>query len=172
MDFFELFNIPPQLTIDKDVLRRKYFELSKKYHPDYFANANEADQYQALEESALLNNAYKTLTNKDETIKYVLKEKNLLKDEEKYILENSFLMQMMEINEELSEAGLLNAKTSEGNLSEKLTGLQDEIYEPVKNIIEDYKEGITTKEELLQVKDYYFKKKYIDRLASQSGQKL
>jgi molecular chaperone HscB len=48
-----------------------------------------------LEESALLN--------KDETIKYILKEKGLLEDDGKYQLENSFLMQMMEMNEELLE---------------------------------------------------------------------
>ncbi len=172
MDFFKLFNILPQLKINKDLLRKKYFELSKKYHPDYFANKSQADQKQVLDESAFLNKAYKTLTNKDETIKYLLKEKGLLEEDEKYQLENSFLMQMMEINEELSEDDLINDEIARHNQSEKLIDLQKEIYEPVKNIIENYKEGITTKEELLQVKDYYFKKKYIDRLASQLGQKL
>ena len=34
----------------------------------------------------------------------------------------------------------------------------------LKNIIENYKEGVTTEEELLQVKEYYFKKKYLERL--------
>jgi molecular chaperone HscB len=101
-----------------------------------------------------------------------LKEKGILEDDEKYQLENSFLMQMMEINEELSEPGLINAETSGHSLTKKLIDLQNEIYEPVKNIIEDYKEGTTTKEKLLQVKDYYFKKKYIDRLASQLSQTL
>jgi len=172
MDFFELFKMQPQLIINKDLLRKKYFELSKKFHPDYFANTIQADQHQVLEESALLNKAYKTFSNKDETIKYILKEKGLLEDDEKYQLESSFLLQMMEINEEFSEAGLPDAETTRHSLSEKLIDLQNEIYAPVKNIIENYKEGITTKEELLQVKDYYFKKKYIDRLTSQLSQKL
>ncbi len=172
MEFFELFDIPPMLIINKELLRKKYFELSRKYHPDYFANTAQADQQKILEDSALLNKAYKTLTNKDETIKYVLKEKGILEDDEKYQLENSFLMQMMEINEELSEPGLINDETWGNSQFKKLTYLQNEIYEPVKNIIEDYKEGITPKEKLLQVKDYYFKKKYIDRLASQLSQTL
>ena len=172
MYFFELFNLPPQLIINKDVLRKKYFELSKKYHPDFFANTDQADQHEILEKSALLNKAYKTFASNDETIKYVLREKGLLENDEKYQLENTFLMQMMEINEELSEIGLINAETPGNTLSEKLNALQNEIYEPIKNIVENYKEDITTKEELLQVKDYYFKKKYIDRLANQLGQKL
>ncbi|HVE60256.1 MAG TPA: Fe-S protein assembly co-chaperone HscB [Chitinophagaceae bacterium] len=172
MYFFELFNLPPQLTINKTLLRKKYFELSKKYHPDYYANTNDADQHQVLEDAALLNKAYKTLSNKDETIKYVLKEKGLLEDDEKYQLENSFLMQMLEINEELSETDFANDEIASKRLSEKLGELQNEIYAPVKNIVENYQEDITTEEELLQVKDYYFKKKYIDRLGSQSGQRL
>ena len=172
MEFFELFDIPPMLIINKELLRKKYFELSRKYHPDYFANTAQADQQKILEDSALLNKAYKTLTNKDETIKYVLKEKGILEDDEKYQLGNSFLMQMMEINEELSETGLESDDITGNSLSEKLNYLQTEIYEPVKNIIESYKEGTTSKGELLQVKDYYYKKKYIDRLASQLGQKL
>ncbi len=95
-----------------------------------------------------------------------------MEDDEKYQLGNSFLMQMMEINEELSEHGLINDETWGHSQFKKLTDLQNEIYEPVKNIIEDYKEGITPKEKLMQVKDYYFKKKYIDRLASQLSQTL
>jgi molecular chaperone HscB len=45
--------------------------------------------------------------------------------------------------------------------------IEKELYEPVQNIIENYKEGITTQKELLQVKDYYFKKKYLQRLYQQ-----
>ncbi len=144
----------------------------QKIYSDYFANTNHTDQLQVLEELALLNKAYKTFTNKDATIKYILKEKGLLEDDEKYQLENSFLMQMMEINEEFSEAGLPDAETTGHGLSEKLIDLQNEIYEPVKNIIENYKEGITTKEELLQIKTIILRKKYIDRLTSQLSQKL
>ena len=63
-------------------------------------------------------------------------------------------------------------KTAIPNLELRISELQEEIYEPVKNIIEHYKEGVTTEEELLQVKDYYFKKKYLDRLRDQLEQKL
>jgi molecular chaperone HscB len=34
----------------------------------------------------------------------------------------------------------------------------------LKKIIEHYQEGATSKEELLQVKQYYFKKKYLNRI--------
>ncbi|MFN2458680.1 MAG: iron-sulfur cluster co-chaperone HscB C-terminal domain-containing protein [Chitinophagaceae bacterium] len=167
MQYFELFEIPVQLKPDKILVRKKYLLLSKQYHPDYFANNQDADQQKVLEEAAILNKAFKTFNNPDETIRYVLKEKNLMEDDEKYQLPAEFLMQMMEINEELSEAVFAEDNNIKQKLQEQLTELEKSIYEPVAAIIENYQEGITTEEELLQVKDYYFKKKYLYRLREQ-----
>ncbi len=79
---------------------------------------------------------------------------------------------MMEFNEELAEAQLEGDNNLKTKLSEQLTQFENEIYEPVANTIENYKEGITTEEELLQVKDYYFKNKYLHRLTQQLNQML
>lgn len=163
MTYFELFEIPVQLKVNVTALSKKFFELSKKYHPDYYANDSEEVQAEALERSALLNKAWKTFQNSDATIKYVLQEKGLLEEEEKYELPPVFLMEVMEINEQLmdpDESGLQQ-------LDSRINELQSEIYEPVKEIIEGYKDGITTEKELLQVKEYYYKKKYLDRIRRQ-----
>ena len=45
--------------------------------------------------------------------------------------------------------------------------MPEEIYEPVKEIVEHYQEGAVSEKELLQVKEYYFKKKYLDRIRQQ-----
>jgi molecular chaperone HscB len=165
MNYFELFEIPVQLKVDKPSLPRKFFELSKKYHPDYFANESLEKQAEALDKSTLLNKAFKIFQNEEETIKYVLQLKGLLEEEEKYELPAAFLMEVMEINEQLMDAGddpdlILNLKSAIANL-------QAETYEPVKQIVEHYREGITSEKELLQVKEYYYKKKYLDRIQEQ-----
>lgn len=165
MNYFELFEIPLQLKVDKATLPRKYFELSKKYHPDYFANDTEEKQAEVLEISAQLNKAFKTLQQEDETIKYVLQLKGLLEEEEKYELPPVFLMEVLELNEQLMDLG------DDAGLNQKMKlaidNLQTEIYEPVKETVEHYQEGITTEKELLQVKEYYFKKKYLNRITQQ-----
>jgi molecular chaperone HscB len=166
MDYFTLFDIPVSLKVDKSLARKKYFELSKKYHPDYFVNNSQEMQQDALESSALLNKALKTFSNPDETIRYVLMMKGLLVEEEKYQLSPEFLMEMLEINEELAESAFDGGDSKE-SIRQKLVDLEKELYEPVQNIVENYKEGITTEEELLQVKDYYFRKKYLQRLYEQ-----
>lgn len=172
MNYFELFEIPVQLKVDKDLIRKKFFELSRQSHPDYFVNDTNNEQQNALESSASLNKAFKTFSNPQETIKYVLQQKGLLVEEEKYVLPASFLMEMMEFNEELADAQLEVDSNPKTKLSEQLTQFENEIYEPVAHTIENYKEGITSKEELLQVKDYYFKNKYLHRLAQQLNQML
>lgn len=163
MNYFELFEIPVQLKVDKSALSSKFFSLSKNYHPDYFVNADTSAQENALEKSALLNKAWKTFQNPDETIKYVLQIKGLLEEEEKYEMPPGFLMEVMEINEQLMDIETVSADQLEKRIDE----LQAEIYEPVKKIIEGYQEGITTDKELLDVKDYYYKKKYLDRIRRQ-----
>ena len=163
MTYFELFEIPVHLKVNVTALSKKFFELSKKYHPDYYANDSEEVQAEALERSALLNKAWKTFQNSDATIKYVLQEKGLLEEEEKYELPPVFLMEVMEINEQLMDPDESGVQQLESRINE----LQSEIYEPVKEIIEGYKDGITTEKELLQVKEYYYKKKYLDRIRRQ-----
>jgi molecular chaperone HscB len=167
MNYFELFEIPVQLSVDTSVLTKRFFELSKKFHPDYFIGEQETAQLEALEKSAMLNKAWKVFQRREETIKYVLQIKGLLEEEEKYELPPDFLMEVLEINEQLMD------DPDAAGIENQVNRLQNEIYEPVKDIVENYKDGITTEKELLQVKDYYYKKKYLDRiyreLAAKSG---
>lgn len=172
MNYFELFGIPVQLKPDKQLVKKKYFELSKKSHPDYFINSSSTEQQTALDDSATLNKALKTLSNADETVKYVLMMKGILEEEEKYSLPPAFLMQMMDINETVDELQFDDDPGKIRALHTEFENLQNEIYAPVKSIIENYSEGITTEKELLQVKEFYFKKKYINRLQQQLKGKL
>ena len=165
MNYFEIFGIPIQLKVDKNELPKKYFELSRKFHPDFYANTTPSEQNRALEITANLNKALKTFQNADETIKYVLQLKGLLEEEEKYQLPPDFLMEVLEINEKLMDAG--DSDETKLNLQSAIDNLQSEIYEPVKNTVEHYQEGVTAEKELLQVKEYYYKKKYLYRIQQQ-----
>lgn len=165
MNYFELFDIPVQLKVDTAGLPRKFFELSRKYHPDYFINEAPEKQAEALEKSALLNKAFKTFQNTDETIKYVLQLKGLLEEEEKYQLPPAFLAEVLDINDQLMDAE--DNPEFKLNLQAAIDGLQSEIYEPVKKVVEHYQDGVTTEKELLQVKEYYYKKKYLHRIRQQ-----
>ena len=167
MNYFELFDIPVQLKVDKQALYKKFIALSKQHHPDYFATQQAEAQSRALEIAASLNKAWKTFQNPDETIKYVLQSKGLLEEEEKYQLPPDFLLEMMDVNEQLMDAKMDGDMEKIMHLSSAISKLSTDIYEPVKEIVEHYQEGVTSEKELLQVKDYYFKKKYLNRIHQQ-----
>ncbi len=153
MNYFELFELPISFKTDKGKLAQKYFELQKKYHPDFFAKGTEHEQAEALEISSQLNKALKVLKSQDQTIKYVLQLKRLLEEEEKYQLPPAFLMEMMELNEELDESS-----------AKKIQELEDQLYTEVEPIIENYDHANVLEADLLKLKEYYYKKKYLQRI--------
>jgi len=153
MNYFELFELPVSIQIDKAQLAQKYFDLQKKYHPDFFAKGTEYEQSEALEISSQLNKALKVLKKQDQTIKYLLQLKQLLEEEEKYQLPPAFLMEMMELNEELNE-----------DSAKQIQELENQLYSEVQPIIETYNDSTVTTAELLKLKEYYYKKKYLQRI--------
>ena len=138
--------------------------MSRQYHPDFHIQSGEAQQAAVLEKSADVNKAYKVFQNPDDIIKYVLQLKNLIQDEEKYELDPDFLMEVMDINEQLMELETGADTEALDQTVLKTKELLTQIYKDVEPIVENYQEGITTEKELLQVKSYYYKKKYLQRI--------
>jgi len=157
MNYFELFDLPLSLRADKSSLAKKYFELQKQFHPDFFTQEDEADQKDALEKSSMINKALKVLQQPDLTIQYVLQLKGMLTENEKYALPSDFLMEMMDLNEKLTEVDPETFK-------QEVTALETEQYAVVKDIIDNYIDAIITTDQLLKIKEYYFKKKYLHRI--------
>ncbi len=164
MNYYELFEMPVSLQQDEKEVKKKFYELSRKYHPDFYTGSTPEEQANALELSSHVNKAYKIFRNRDETIKYVLQQKGLLAEEEKYELPTGFLMEMLELSEQMTDAKREENEEATSAVQQAVNNIQTEIYEPVKKIIEHYEEGVTTEKELLQVKEYYYKKKYLTRI--------
>ena len=145
-------------------MKQQYFLLNKKYHPDFFGNGTDEEKEEALQMSSLVNKAYKIFNNQGETIKYVLQLKGLLQEDEKFALPNTFLMEMMELNEELMDAKMNDNQLSINNCKLTIDSLQAEIYNDLKYIIEAESLDRIEESELQKVKEYYFKKKYLNRI--------
>ena len=61
MDYFEVFGLPRRLGLDAAELQRKFYELSRRTHPDFHQTAPAEEQARVLETSAQLNAAYRAL---------------------------------------------------------------------------------------------------------------
>ena len=60
------------LTIDAADLERRFRELSRKFHPDFYYNASPAERLASLERSSYLNDAVRTLRNPVTRIEHLL----------------------------------------------------------------------------------------------------
>ena len=72
-DYFTVFDLPRKLHIDLAQLERSFYRLSRKYHPDVYATKSAAEQQWSLDQTSLLNDAYRTLKNPITRTEYLLK---------------------------------------------------------------------------------------------------
>ncbi|MGA9039456.1 MAG: Fe-S protein assembly co-chaperone HscB [Terriglobales bacterium] len=72
VDYFAFFGLPQKLNLDATVLEREFYKLSRKLHPDLYANAAKREQEWSLEQSSLLNDAYRTLKDPIQRTEYLL----------------------------------------------------------------------------------------------------
>jgi molecular chaperone HscB len=71
-DYFVFFGLPRQLVIDAQDLERRFRELSRKFHPDFYYNAAPAERLASLERSSYLNDAYRALRDPVARIEHLL----------------------------------------------------------------------------------------------------
>ena len=73
LDHFEVFGLPRRLAIDGAELQRKFYELSRRGHPDFHQGAPPERQAEILEASARLNAAYRALRDPIARIEYLVR---------------------------------------------------------------------------------------------------
>jgi molecular chaperone HscB len=72
-DYFSVFGLVSRLDLDLSELEHEFHRLSRKLHPDRFARAHENEKQWSLADTALLNDAYRTLKDPIRRTEYLLK---------------------------------------------------------------------------------------------------
>lgn len=105
-DFFAFLGLPRLLVIDQAQLERRFRDLSRQFHPDYFYNAAPAERLASLERSSYLNDAYRALRNPISRIEHLLAIEGLppAKSEDGTAkVPPGLLEEVFELNEQLDE---------------------------------------------------------------------
>ena len=101
---FELFGLPTTFDIDTNELTVRYRELQRHVHPDKFANASDQDRRLSLQMTALINEGFHTLKDPVRRGRYLLSLRDIdLGDETDTTMDPAFLLEQMEMREELEE---------------------------------------------------------------------
>lgn len=164
-DYFSFFGLPVALSIDGQALRQAYLRHSKLYHPDFHTLADAEAQAQALAMSSFNNEAFKTLSDPDKRLQYVLQMKGLLPEsgnEEK--LPQDFLMEVMELNEALMELEFEPDITLYERLQQQTATIENNLLTKVTPILEQWTEESGSESDLILVREYFLKKRYLLRI--------
>ncbi|MEL6924598.1 MAG: Fe-S protein assembly co-chaperone HscB, partial [Bacteroidota bacterium] len=164
MNYFDFFELPVSFQLDEAALKRSFYANSRKYHPDFHTLADEAQQAKILELSTLNNEAYKTLSDFDKRMQYVLQLKGALAEEGNNQIPQDFLMEMMDINEKLMELEFDFDPTVHQQLQSELKNLEREQYQQIEGLIASYDDQTSDPTVLNRIKDYYLKKRYLLRI--------
>lgn len=107
---FDIFNLPINFELNKQLLSERYLKLQKQLHPDNFVTAEPFKQRLAIEQSADINEAFATLNNPVSRAEAIitLHTGQIPSIEEKSITDVTFLMQQLEWREKLEEIETTN----------------------------------------------------------------
>ena len=100
MRFYEALGLEPKLTLDADDLKRRFYERSRQWHPDRFSRRSPQEQQKALEMTAVLNDAFRTLRDPVARAEYFLGENGVKPSKE---APPELLEEVFELNMALEE---------------------------------------------------------------------
>lgn len=169
MNYFEFYKIPVSFSVDAEALRKRFYALSKEYHPDFYTLESEEKQAEILRLSTLNNEAYEILRDSDRRMKYVLTLREALGEEGSNKLPPDFLMEMMDLNEGLMELEFDPDPTAVANIREQLEKKEADLQQEVTPLLNRFDADPTTNEGLDGVVDYYLKKRYLLRIRENLG---
>ena len=73
VDYFFCLGLPRILKINREELEERFYERSRKLHPDFFQQGSDQEKAFSLENSAVLNTAYRTLRDPIKRVEYLLR---------------------------------------------------------------------------------------------------
>jgi molecular chaperone HscB len=118
VDYFTFFGFPKKLNLDTAALEKEFYALSRRLHPDMSAQADGQERAWSLEQSSLLNDAYRTLKDPIKRTQYLLRLEGVELEEQskqatekargsgelkKQVVPPDLLEEMFELNMQLEE---------------------------------------------------------------------
>ena len=104
-NYFELFSLPVDFDVNSSDLNANFRQLQKVVHPDKFVKGGDQERLRSVQQAGLINEAYDMLKNPVQRARYMLELNGMSLDkEDNNGLSPGFLMQQIELREQIDEA--------------------------------------------------------------------
>jgi len=135
LDKFAVLGLPRGYEIDERALDETFRALSRKLHPDRFARATPRERRFSLEQTTILNDAYRTLRDPVRRAEHLLALRGLkVAGEERgagAAMPQEFLEQALEDREKLLEAKMEGGPEAVGRLAEGVRAKRQEAMDEI-----------------------------------------
>ncbi|MES2652953.1 MAG: Fe-S protein assembly co-chaperone HscB [Bacteroidota bacterium] len=166
MNYFQFYDLPISFKPDQELVKQKFYTLSKKYHPDFYINESQEKQDEVLELATLNNKAFQVLKDDQKRLHYILELKGQLVEGENYTLPQDFLLEMMEVNEAIMELEFdpdpIKLEALKSQISEIENSLSKELLALTSSFEDKDENG--QENSLKAIKDIYYRNKYLWRI--------
>ena len=163
-NYFQLFDLPVDFTLDQAKLGEHYRALQGELHPDRFASASDHEQRLAVQYSALVNEAYSTLRKPLARALYLLELGGLsAEDISGQQIDGGFLIMQMDLREKLD--AMAELMDPDPVLDHVVTEISDDIALHQKQFAAAYTQG-----ELSTAAAACVKMQYLDKLLREAEQ--
>ncbi|TKC08369.1 Fe-S protein assembly co-chaperone HscB [Pedobacter polaris] len=166
MNYFELYGIPVSFNPDQQLIKTKFYALSKQYHPDFYINESQEKQDEVLELSTLNNKAFQVLKDPQKRLHYILDLKGQLVEGENYALPQSFLMEMMDVNEALMDLEFEPDTSKLTQVKTDIAAFEESLANELTTLTSTFDVSTTNEYDglLKAIKDIYYRNKYLWRI--------
>ncbi len=160
-DYYASLDLPPlKLDLNLADLERRFHTKSRLLHPDRFARASAAEQHSALDQSSVLNDAYRTLRDPLRRAEYVLKLSGLNLEQGNKDVPADLLEEVFELNMALEDTSQHDEVAA---ARERFIQMRDEIDHQMRTLFTAHDSGETVLE---QLRGLLNRRRYIANLIS------
>ena len=162
-NYFELFDLETSFFIDEVALKEAYRKEISRFHPDQYATKSESEKLQALQNTSLLNSAFKALKSSLNRAEYLLKLKGVDPfDEKDTVMDEHFLLSQIDLREELE--AIKESKDSLG-LDDFIENIKLQIDEKSQSIYSAFEKN----SDVMHIKKDVRELKFFDQLYNQAN---
>jgi molecular chaperone HscB len=168
-DYFAFYGLPESFLPDEAALKRLYYAKSRETHPDFHATSSPENQAEMLRQATLNTDAYRTLSNADQRMAYLLRQNGLLEEGKQEQLPPDFLMDMMELNEQLMELEMEPDAAAQATVAAEVANLAATLDAGIQPVLAGYEQLPPDHRPaaLQQIRTYYLNKRYLLRIQQQ-----